>query len=153
MRPSAPGLDQGRTIQPSQPLQSAPPVPARWREMTPEERKKLRMNAERWQDMDPEEKKAVREQQKLRQLRLKREAEAAAREAGLQLEADRRTKFEERYIEERRRIDLELRRELREKRQRELAPVVERLKREFDEQQRSATPGRSGSSPAASPKK
>ena len=152
-RPSAPGLDQGRGIQPAQPSQSVIPVPARWREMSPDQRKKLRMNAERWREMDPEEKKAFREQQEWRQQRLKREAEAAARESGLQLEAERRAKFEQRYIEERRRIDQELRRELREKRQRELAPVVERLKREFDEQQGSATPGRSGSSPAASPKK
>jgi TRAP-type C4-dicarboxylate transport system substrate-binding protein len=119
--------------------------------MSPDERKKLRINAERWREMDAEERKAFREHQALRQQRLKREAEAAARESGLELESERRARFEQRYIEERRRIDQELRRELREKRQRELAPVVERLKREFDEPQ--GSPGRAGSSTGSSPKK
>ena len=154
IRPVAPGFDQGRATQPVQPSQSTiAPVPERWRDMSPDQRKKLRMNAERWREMAPEERKVFREQQEWRQQRLKREAEAAIRESGLQLEAERRAKFEQRYIEERRRIDQELRRELREKRQRELAPVVERLKREFDQQQGSTSPARSNNSPAASPKK
>ena len=103
--------------------------------------------------MNAEERKAFREQQEWRQMRLKREAEAAIREAGLQLETERRAIFERRYIEERRRIDQELRRELREKRQRELAPVVERLKKEFSQQHGSGSPANSGGSPSASPKK
>ena len=82
-------------------------------------------------------------------MRLKREAEAAIRESGLQLEAERRALFERRYIEERRRIDQELRRELREKRQRELAPVVEKLKKELGQQSNANSNG----SPSSSPKK
>ena len=53
------------------------------------------------------------------------------RDAGLQIEAEKRAQFEERYLQERRRVEQELRRELQEKRQREMAPVVERLKKEF----------------------
>ncbi len=121
--------------------------------MSPEDRQRIRSNAERWQHMDAEERKAFREQQAWRQMRLKREAEAAMRESGLQLEAERRAMFERRYIEERRRIDQELRRELREKRQRELAPVVEKLKKEIGEQQGNGGNGKSSGSPSSSPKK
>jgi hypothetical protein len=121
--------------------------------MSPQQRQQLQMNAERWQQMDAEERRTFREQQAWRQMRLKREAEAAMRESGLQLEAERRAAFERRYIEERRRIDQELRRELREKRQRELAPGVERLKKEMGSQQGNGANGNSGGSPSASPKK
>ncbi len=141
-RPGGAGIEQ---VRPSQ----GAPAPQRWRDMSPQERQQLRMNAERWQQMDAEERKAFREQQAWRKMRLKREAEEAMRESGLQLEAERRAIFERRYIEERRRIDEELRRELREKRQRELAPVVEKLKKEFTEQRN----GGSGNSPSGSPKK
>lgn len=121
--------------------------------MSPADRQRLRSNAERWQHMNAEERKAFREQQEWRQLRLKREAEAAIRESGLQLEAERRAQFERRYIEERRRIDQELRRELREKRQRELAPVVEKLKKELSDKPGNGASGNSSGSPSASPKK
>lgn len=53
------------------------------------------------------------------------------RDSGLQIEAERRAQYEQRYAEERKRIEQELRRELQEKRKREMEPVVERLKREF----------------------
>jgi len=150
MRPSAPGIDQAR---PTQPSQSMAPARERWRKMSPDDRRRLRSNAERWQHMGAEERKAFREQQEWRQMRLKRDAENAMRDSGLQLEADRRALFERRYIEERRRIDQELRRELREKRQRELAPVVEKLKKELDEQPGGGSPSNSGGSASSSPKK
>ena len=128
------------------------PARERWRDLSPEDRQRLRTNAERWQHMNVEERKAFREQREWRQMRLKREAEAAIRDSGLQLEAERRAMFEKRYIEERRRIDQQLRRELREKRQRELAPVVEKLKKEIG-QQGNAPSGNSSGSPSTSPKK
>ena len=150
MRPTNPGFDQPRQIQPGQ---TAAPARERWRDMSPEDRQRLRINAERWQHMNAEERKAFREQQEWRQMRLKREAEEAIRQSGLQLEAERRALFERRYIEERRRIDQELRRELREKRQRELAPVVEKLKKELSDKQGGGANGNSSGSPSASPKK
>jgi hypothetical protein len=94
--------------------------------------------------MPPEERRELREREGWRQERLKREAEAAIRASGLQLEAERRQQYELRYMQERKRIEQELRRELREKRERELAPVVERLKKEFTQQ------GGGPTSPAAS---
>lgn len=119
--------------------------------MSPEDRQRFRSNAEQWQQLGPEERRALRDRQEWRQLRMKRDAEAALRESGLQLEAEKRAIYERRYIEERRRIDQELRRELREKRQQQLAPVIEKLKKEFSPQQSSITPAasaRTSASPA-----
>ena len=145
-QPGGPGMGQGRGERRSMPARE------RWQQMSPEDRQRFRSNAERWQQMDPERRNALREQQELRRLRMKREAEAAIRDAGLQLEAERREIFERRYIEERRRIDQALRQELREKRQRELAPVVERLKKELSSQQGATSPSATGSA-SATPKK
>ena len=130
------------------PVQGAPEQPARPQrdpllDMSAEERLRFQSNIERWRQMPPEERRELREREGWRQQRLKREAEAAIRETGLQLERDKREQFERRYVQERKRIEQALRQEIKEKRQRELAPVVERLKKEFS--QNSPTP-----SPAAS---
>ena len=142
--PGGPGFSQQQ-----RPERSVRPTRERWREMSPEDRQRFRSNAERWQQMNAEERRALREREEWRQQRLKREAEDALRQSGLQLEAERRAIYERRYIEERRRVEQALRQELREKRQRELAPVVERLKTEFSQPQRSASPG--SNTPSVSP--
>jgi hypothetical protein len=115
------------------------PVPDRWREMPPHERQRFQMNAERWQQMNAEQQRIMREREQMRLERMRREADAAMQQSGLQLEAERRRQFEMRYIEERRRVEESLRQELREKRQRELAPVMERLKKEFAQPQGQGT--------------
>jgi 5-formyltetrahydrofolate cyclo-ligase len=102
--------------------------------------------------MPPEERRELREREGWRQERLKREADAAMRASGLQLEAERRQQFEARYMQERKRIEQELRRELREKRERELAPVVERLKKEFTQQGGSSSPATTTPAASGSPK-
>ena len=76
----------------------------------------------------------------MRRQRIQREAQAALQDSGLQLEAEKRELYERRYMQERRRIERSLRQELDEKRQRELAPVVESLKKEFAQPQGSASP-------------
>jgi len=128
------------------------PIPERWREMPPQDRMRFRQNAERWQQLDGEQRRILRDREQIRMERMRREADAALRQSGLHLEAERRQQYELRYMQEQRRIEEALRRELREKRQRELAPVVERLKKEFSPQQGSATPGKAGTA-APSPKK
>lgn len=121
----------------------------RWRQMQPDERLRFRSNAERWLQMPPEEQRFLREREQMRRENARREAEAALRQSGLQLEAERRAQYERQYLQERRRIEQQLREELQERRRRELAPVVERLRKEFGEQQgnsaASAAPSASGS--------
>ncbi len=99
--------------------------------MSPQERQKFQQNIERWRKLSPEEQRDLRILEAVRQVRIKREAEAALRASGLQLEADKRQQYEQRYLQERRRVEQSLRQELQERRQRELAPVVEQLRREF----------------------
>ena len=111
----------------------------RWRSMSPVDRQRFRSNIERWRQLPPDTQRDLRTREISRQELLKREAEGAMRDAGLQIEAEKRAQFEQRYLEERKRVERELRRELQEKRQREMAPVVERLKKEFAQPQASAT--------------
>lgn len=126
------------------------PGAERWRAMPPDERQRFRSNAERWAQMPPEQQRMLREAEAIRRQRVQREADAALRQSGLELEAERREQYERRYLQERRRIEQALRQELELRRQRELAPVVEQLKREFTEQRKSPSAAPSAS---ASPSK
>lgn len=129
------------------------PLQNRWRDMSPEDRQRFKSNIERWRGMPPEERRELRLREGWRQQRLKREAEEALRQSGLQLEAERQQQYELRYLQERKRIEQALRRELQEKRQRELAPVVEQLKKEFSSQTSAAPTATAKASVSSSPAK
>jgi hypothetical protein len=102
--------------------------------------------------MGPEERMIMREREKIYRARVSREVDAALRESGLHLEGEQRTQFEQRYLQERRRIEHSLRQEVESKRQQQLPALQERLKKEFSEP---SPVGTSTSAPAAStsPKK
>jgi hypothetical protein len=122
----------------------------RWLAMPPQDRQIFQRNAERWMQMGPEERKIMREREKIYRAQVSKEVDAALRESGLQLEGERRAQFEQRYLQERRRIEHSLRQEIESKRQQQLPAIQERLKKEFSE-----TSSASPSSPAGStsPKK
>lgn len=86
--------------------------------------------------MSPEERTLLRNREKTRRERIKGEADAVLRDSGLQLDPAKRGLFQERYLQERRRIDRELRQEYENRREQQL----ERLKKEFQ------APGNSPSS-------
>jgi hypothetical protein len=119
----------------------------RWIAMPPEDRQTFRRNAERWMQMGPEERKIMRERELLYRERVKRDIDAALRESGLRLEGEKRDQFEQRYLQERRRIEHQLRQEVEAKRKEELPALQERLKREF---QQTAPSAASTGSPATS---
>jgi hypothetical protein len=104
-----------------------------WMKMPAEDRQVFRRNAERWMQMSPEERKVMREREKAYRARVQREVDAALRDTGLRLDSEKRTQFEQRYLQERRRIEHSLREEVDSKRQQELPALQERLKREFQE--------------------
>ncbi|MGI8820842.1 MAG: hypothetical protein ACR2ID_08265 [Chthoniobacterales bacterium] len=124
-----------------------------FRDMSPQDRQRFQHNMERWRQMPAEERSALRERETMRQERIRRDAEAALRDSGLQLEAEKRQQYEQRYMQERRRVDRALRQELQDRRQRELAPLVEQLKREFSAPQPSSTPASSHNPGSPSPGK
>ncbi len=77
--------------------------------------------------MSPEERTLMRNREQMRRERIKNEAEAVIRDSGLRLDPTKRDLFQERYLQERRRIDRDLRQEYEARRQQQL----ERLKKEF----------------------
>jgi hypothetical protein len=103
----------------------------RWLAMPPQDRQIFQRNAERWIQMGPEERKIMREREKIYRTQVSKEVDAALQNSGLHLEGERRAQFEQRYLQERRRIEHSLRQEIEGKRREELPALQERLKKEF----------------------
>jgi hypothetical protein len=111
------------------------PMRERMSELSPEDRQRFERNAQRWMQMSPQEHAMLRERENYRRERVRREADDALRDSGLTLDAARREQFHLRYTQERRKLEQALHQEIEEKRQQQLAPIVERLKKEFQSQQ------------------
>jgi hypothetical protein len=131
--------------------------PNGWRDMrsrvhqlSPEERQTFKKNAERWLQMNQEQRNVLRAREKMRQQQMKSEADAALRDSGLRVDPNARDQFESRYVQERRRIERQLRQESEAKRQQQLKELNERLKSEF--QPSPSSPGSTGSSGPPKPR-
>ena len=111
----------------------------RFNALTPEDRLLFRRNAERWMQMGPQERELMRQREMARRVRMQQEAEAALRDAGLRLDQQKREQFEERYLQERRKIERELIQETDAKRKMELPALNDRLRKEFQETNPSGT--------------
>ncbi|MEP6602570.1 MAG: hypothetical protein ABJB69_01320 [Spartobacteria bacterium] len=111
--------------------------PQRALHLSPDERQTFQRNAERWLKMDPQQRNVLRERERVRREQMKNEAEAVLRESGLRLENGARTQFEERYLQERLRIERSIRQETEAKRQQQLPQLKERLKSEFQQHESS----------------
>jgi hypothetical protein len=120
--------------------------------MPPQDRQIFQRNAERWIQMGPEERMIMREREKIYRAQVNREIDATLHASGLHLEGERRAQFEQRYLQERRRIEHSLRQEIESRRQQQLPALQDRLKKEFQDPSQSPS---SSSAPAmsASPKK
>jgi len=94
----------------------------------------------------------MRERERVRREQLQREADKALRDAGLRLDQEKRDLFEQRYLQERRRIERELRQEVEAKRHEQLPALQERLKKEFQEPSPAGT-STSAPAPSLTPKK
>jgi hypothetical protein len=111
----------------------------RFMAMPPQDRQIFQRNAERWMQMGPDERRIMRERERIYRAQVSREVDAALRESGLRLEGEKRAQFEQRYLQERRRIEHSLRQEIESKRQQQLPVIQERLKKEFQETSPSST--------------
>gem|GEM_PF-842310 len=100
-------------------------------QLSPEERQTFKRNAERWLQMNQEQRNILREREKVRRQQMKIEAEAALRDSGIRVDPNARDQFESRYLQERKRIERDLRQEVEAKRQQQLNELRERLKTEF----------------------
>jgi hypothetical protein len=99
--------------------------------MPPQDRQIFQRNAERWMQMGPDERKIMRVRERLYRAQVSKEVDAALRESGLHLENEKRALFEQRYLQERRRMEHSLRQEIESQRQQQLPALQERLKKEF----------------------
>ena len=99
--------------------------------LTPEQRKRFQENFLRWSNLPPEEKKALADREIVRRKRIAEDIDAALKEAGLELDPERRELFARRYGEERRKIEESLHKELDDRRRPLLKEMIARLKAEF----------------------
>src|SRR6185437_11013488 len=84
-------------------------VRKRWLAMPPDARQNFQRNAQLWMQMTPEQRNLMRQRENTRQQIMTRDADAAVRDSGLQLNPQERAQFESRYIQERRKVEQSLR--------------------------------------------
>src|SRR4029453_12413965 len=123
----------------------------RWLAMPPDARQNFRRNADLWMQMTPEQRNLMSQRENMRRQIITREADAAVRDSGLQLNPQERARFESRYIQERRKVEQSLRQQVETERQKEIPALIQQLRKEFQLDE----PGKgksSGTKPAASPK-
>ena len=99
--------------------------------------------------MSPEQRNLMRQREAMRRQLVTREADAAVRDSGLQLNPQERARFESRYIQERRKVEQTLRQQIEAERQKELPALIQQLKKEFQIDQPAKSPP---AKPAGSPK-
>src|SRR6266850_6989332 len=121
----------------------------RWLAMPPDARQNFRRNADLWMQMTPEQRNLMRQRENMRRQIITREADAAVRDSGLQLNPQERARFESRYIQERRKVEQSLRQQIKTERQKEIPALIQQLRKEFQIDE----PGKSPvTKPAVSPK-
>ena len=99
--------------------------------------------------MTPEQRNLMRQRETVRRQMMTRDADAAVRESGLQLNPQERAQFESRYIQERRKVEQSLRQQIETERQKEIPALIQQLRKEFQLDE----PGKSPvTKPATSPK-
>ena len=99
--------------------------------------------------MTPQQRNLMRQRENARRQIITREADAAIRDSGLQLDPQERARFQSRYIQERQKVEQDLRQQIDAERQKELPALIQQLKKEFQLDQPAKSPI---SKPAASPK-
>src|SRR5215468_62596 len=106
-------------------------VRERWLAMPPDARQNFQRNAQIWNQMSPEQRNLMRQRETMRRQIITREADAAVRDSGLQLNSQQRAQFESRYIQERRKVEQSLRQQIETERQKEIPALIQQLRKEF----------------------
>ena len=128
---------------------SAQSVRERWLAMPPDARQNFQRNAQLWMQMSPEQRNLMRMRENARRQIMTREADAAVRDSGLQLNSQERARFESRYIQERRKVEQSLRQQIETERQKEIPALIQQLRQEFQLDEPGKGPA---TKPAGSPK-
>src|SRR5215467_1869123 len=123
-------------------------VRERWLAMPPDARQNFQRNAQIWNQMTPKQRNLMRQRETMRRQIITREADAAVRDSGLQLNQQQRAQFESRYIQERRKVEQTLRQQIETERQKEIPALIQQLRKEFQLDE----PNKSPAKPAPSAK-
>jgi predicted Fe-S protein YdhL (DUF1289 family) len=92
---------------------------------------RFRKDLDRWEKLSESEKSSVLRRDEERRKRMDEAAQSVLKETGLKLDPAGEKRFKERFVEERRKIEEELFRELDEKRKPRVKTMIEGLVREF----------------------
>jgi|GEM_PF-1232610 len=150
----APSTGQARAIPKGQArvIPGGQSVRDRWLAMPPDARQNFRRNAELWMQMTPKQRNLMRQRETMRRQIVTREADAAIRNSGLQLNPQERARFESRYIQERRKVEQTLRQQIETERQKEIPALIRELKKEFQIDQPVKSPAAKSATSAKSDK-
>ena len=143
-----PSQAHGPPVNQTRAVPSGQSVRERYLAMPPDARQNFQRNAQLWMQMSPEQRNLMRQREISRRQTMTREADAAVRDSGLQLNPQERARFESRYIQERRKVEQSLRQQIETERQKEIPALIQQLRKEFQLDE----PGKSSAKPAASPK-
>ena len=109
-------------------------------QLSPEQQERVLQNLHRWQALSPEERDYLRQQERVRSQKREESVVEAYQKSGLHLTEAQRLQFRKRYLEERRKLEEELAKELQERRLAGNATIIEDLKKEFSAPKPSPTP-------------
>ncbi len=99
--------------------------------MSPEQRQKFWGNFKNWIDMPSEQRERFSRMNDDRFQKAREEIREVIKKAGLTLDEEQHKKFAQRYFDERRKIEMQLHKELDERRRPLLSAMEEKLKAEF----------------------
>src|SRR6201984_1129595 len=107
-------------------------------QISPEQQERTLQNLRRWQDLSSDEREVLRQRERVQKKKQEASINEAYVKSGLQLNEEQRVTFHKRYLQERRRLEEQLVREIQEKRQIGIAAIIESLKKEFSATKASA---------------
>lgn len=102
-----------------------------FQQMTPEEKERWVKSFKQFSDLPPEKKMEIFHRSEYFRKKMKEDVEDALKQSGLNLSDEQKKKFAERYFEERRVMEEDLRKQMDELRKPKIQALVEKLKTEF----------------------
>jgi len=102
-----------------------------FQQMTPEEKERWVKSFKQFSELSPEKKMEIFQRGEYFRKKMREDVEDALKQSGLNLSDEQKKKFAERYFEERRVMEEELRKQMEELRKPKVQALVEKLKTEF----------------------
>lgn len=101
--------------------------------MSPEQRQRWMETMKQLSELPPERKMEIFQRAEFFRKKMREDVEAAIKRSGLSLSDEQKKKFSDRYFEERKHLEEDLRKQMEELRRPKLEALVEKLKHEFAE--------------------